>query len=103
GSRTPSPWGPCRLPSCRAQSRRGQPPWEAARASSGGQTTAPWLWSTFLCSRSRAMAPSPIRILIVDDHAVMRMGLRLLLEGQPDLLVIGGAATGPDSLADPTG
>ena len=52
------------------------------------------------------MAPSPlspIRILIVDDHAVMRMGLRLLLEGQPDLLVVGEAATGAEALAAATG
>src|SRR5438128_6963294 len=47
--------------------------------------------------------PSPIRILIVDDHAVMRMGLRLLLEGQPDLLVVGEAATGAEALAAATG
>src|SRR2546422_6519362 len=47
--------------------------------------------------------PSPIRILIVDDHAVMRMGLRLLLEGQPDLLVVGEAATGAEALTAATG
>ena len=41
----------------------------------------------------------PIRILLVDDHAVMRMGLRLLFEGQPDLLVVGEAATGAEALA----
>ena len=46
--------------------------------------------------------PSPIRILIVDDHAVMRMGLRLLLEGQPDLLVVGEAATSAEALAAAT-
>lgn len=35
-----------------------------------------------------------IRILIVDDHAVVRQGLRLLLEAQPALEVIGEAADG---------
>ncbi|ABY33277.1 MAG TPA: DNA-binding response regulator [Chloroflexus aurantiacus] len=30
-------------------------------------------------------------ILLVDDHAVLRAGLRLLLDGQPDLRVIGEA------------
>lgn len=30
-------------------------------------------------------------ILLVDDHAVLRAGLRLLLDGQPDLCVIGEA------------
>ena len=42
---------------------------------------------------------SPIRVLIVDDHAVMRMGLRVLFEGQPDLLVVGEAATGAEAVA----
>lgn len=30
----------------------------------------------------------PIRVLIADDHAVMRAGLRLLLESQPDMRVV---------------
>lgn len=41
----------------------------------------------------------PIRVLIVDDHTVIRMGLRLLLESQPDVLVIGEAATCCEALA----
>ncbi len=36
----------------------------------------------------------PIRILIVDDHAVVRQGLRLLLEAQPGIEVIGEAPDG---------
>jgi two-component system response regulator NreC len=36
----------------------------------------------------------PIRILLADDHIVMRSGLRLLLERQPNLLVVGEAADG---------
>ena len=32
-----------------------------------------------------------IRVLIVDDHAVVRSGLRLLLGGQPDIEVVGEA------------
>jgi DNA-binding NarL/FixJ family response regulator len=35
-----------------------------------------------------------IRILLVDDHAVVRRGFRLILEGQPDLEVVGEAADG---------
>lgn len=31
------------------------------------------------------------RILIVDDHAILRAGLRLLLDAQPDLAVVGEA------------
>jgi two-component system, NarL family, response regulator NreC len=35
-----------------------------------------------------------IRILLADDHTLMRNGLRLLLERQPDLEVIGEASDG---------
>ncbi len=35
-----------------------------------------------------------IDVLIVDDHAVVRQGLRLLLESQPNIRVVGEAADG---------
>lgn len=38
------------------------------------------------------------RILLADDHSVLRSGLRLLLESQPDLRVVGEAATGLETL-----
>ncbi|MFC8520860.1 response regulator [Streptomyces sp. NPDC057257] len=37
------------------------------------------------------MTPPPLRLLIADDHAVVRAGLRALLEGEPDLAVIAEA------------
>jgi DNA-binding NarL/FixJ family response regulator len=36
-----------------------------------------------------------IRILLVDDHPVVRHGLRGMLEAEPDLTVIGEASSGP--------
>ncbi len=36
-----------------------------------------------------------IRVLIVDDHAVVRQGLRLLLDAQQHIRVVGEAADGP--------
>ena len=38
-----------------------------------------------------------IRILIVDDHAIVRSGLRMLLESHPGLIVVGEAANGGDA------
>ncbi len=39
-----------------------------------------------------------IRILIADDHSLFRQGLRSLLESEPDLRVIGEAASGREAL-----
>lgn len=36
----------------------------------------------------------PLRILLIDDHAILRSGLRLLLDSQPNLKVIGEAGDG---------
>jgi two-component system, NarL family, response regulator NreC len=39
-----------------------------------------------------------LRILLADDHTVMRTGLRVLLERQPNLEVVGEAENGRDSI-----
>lgn len=39
-----------------------------------------------------------IRLLVVDDHAVVRKGIRLLLEDEPDLVIVGEAADGLEAL-----
>lgn len=41
----------------------------------------------------------PIRILIADDHGVIRAGLRALLAGFPDITVIGEASDGSEAIA----
>jgi two-component system, NarL family, nitrate/nitrite response regulator NarL len=40
------------------------------------------------------LSPSPIRVLIADDHTLFRDGLRKLLEEQHDFSVVGDAADG---------
>ena len=42
---------------------------------------------------------APIRLLIADDHALFREGLRALLAATPDLQVVGEAADGEVALA----
>ena len=37
-----------------------------------------------------------IRILLVDDHPVVRHGLRGMLEAEPDLTVVGEASSGAE-------
>lgn len=48
------------------------------------------------------MSPSPqqaIRVLVVDDHQLLRTGLRMLLERHPTVTVVGEAATCDEALA----
>ena len=42
--------------------------------------------------------PSRIRLLLVDDHELVRTGLRTFLELQPDMVVVGEAGSGEDAL-----
>ena len=40
-----------------------------------------------------------LRILLADDHKMLREGLRVLLDSQPGLQVVGEAASGKEALA----
>jgi NarL family two-component system response regulator LiaR len=40
-----------------------------------------------------------IRVLLVDDHAVLRKGIRAVLSTEPDMEVVGEASDGEDALA----
>jgi two-component system, NarL family, response regulator NreC len=44
-------------------------------------------------------AMKPVRILLADDHTVVRKGLRLLLESVPEFQVIADAANGRDAVS----
>ncbi|MGW0191228.1 response regulator [Streptomyces sp. NPDC003362] len=45
------------------------------------------------------MTATTVRILLCDDHAVVRAGLRALLSSAPDIEVTGEAATGEEAIA----
>jgi DNA-binding NarL/FixJ family response regulator len=42
---------------------------------------------------------APIRVLLTDDHALVRRGVRLILEQQPDIEVVAEAADGAEVVA----
>ncbi|WP_309570896.1 response regulator transcription factor [Deinococcus sp.] len=44
--------------------------------------------------------PPPVRVLLVDDHAVVRQGLRLFLGLDPRIEVVGEAANGEEALTE---
>lgn len=45
------------------------------------------------------MGDGSVRILIVDDHGIVRKGVRALLEIEPDLEVVGEAGSGREAIA----
>jgi DNA-binding NarL/FixJ family response regulator len=46
------------------------------------------------------MSPNRIRVLVVDDHPVLREGVAVLVSQQPDLLMVGEASTGREGLEE---
>jgi DNA-binding NarL/FixJ family response regulator len=51
-------------------------------------------------SESRKFSPqSPIRVFLLDDHEVVRRGVYDLLDGEPDIEVVGEAGTAAHALA----
>lgn len=43
--------------------------------------------------------PNPLRVVLAEDHQVVREGLRALLARVPDILVVGEAADGAEAIA----
>ena len=50
--------------------------------------------------RSPGAEPRLIRLLVADDHAVLRSGVRALLGAQPDMEVVGEAADGTEAVRE---
>jgi DNA-binding NarL/FixJ family response regulator len=38
--------------------------------------------------------PTPIRIVLAEDQAIIRQGLRYIIDAQPDMTVVGESADG---------
>ncbi|GAA3310414.1 response regulator [Streptomyces cinereospinus] len=47
----------------------------------------------------RSGAGTPVRVFLLDDHEVVRRGVRDLLDDEPDITVVGEAATAEQALA----
>src|SRR5262249_15634361 len=58
-----------------------------------GTTSCGWMYSA-----SEMNEPSKIRVLSVDDHALLREGIAAIINSQPDMVVVAQAATGRDAI-----
>jgi DNA-binding NarL/FixJ family response regulator len=45
-----------------------------------------------------SLSVEPIRVLVVDDHALFRRGLQMVLEQEPDIEVVGEASDGSEAV-----
>lgn len=50
--------------------------------------------------KAETQSPARIRVLLVDDHALFRQGVRALLEAQRDMVVVGEAGNGREAIAE---
>jgi DNA-binding NarL/FixJ family response regulator len=49
-----------------------------------------------------SQVPVPARVLVADDHSLVREGLKALIEREPDLAVVAEASDGPEAVAKAT-
>jgi DNA-binding NarL/FixJ family response regulator len=70
----------------------------AESASAALQALAAWASRTQYARRGVPVANGTIRVVLVDDHAILRDALRALLRTAPDVQVVGEAANGRDAV-----
>jgi len=70
--------------------------WSIVDAVSGVASRKQKVTETMLAELSPS---SRVRVLLVDDHAMIRQGLKTILEGYPEIDIIGEAANGVEALA----
>jgi two-component system response regulator NreC len=53
-----------------------------------------------MTERGTTQPQGKIRVLLADDHTILRAGLRMMLNAQPDIVVIGEASDGRQAMAE---
>src|SRR4051812_46418097 len=91
-----STWLPAAPDSASSGWRSGSMPWAEACASRPSRAPEPP--SNSACLTSLPWRFLMIRILIADDHGIVRTGLKLLLDRLADMQVIGEAADGREAV-----
>ena len=82
-------------PGCGSGSARS-----AARSASSGEPGAGALLEVLVPAGGgrRPVSEAPIRVLVADDHAIVRTGIRHVLESEPGFSVVAEASTGAEAL-----
>ena len=65
----------------------------------GHAVTAPGTTAAQTAAATAARIAEPIRTLIVDDHALFRRGLEMVLESEPDIELVGEASDGEEAVS----
>lgn len=55
--------------------------------------------STYIKKETVVQMDQPIRVMVVDDHPLLREGIAAVLEGQPDIMLVGEAVNGREAIA----
>ncbi len=99
-----APEGPARHARTRSADRRGglPRPGPAGRYRSPARRTRterkPVTMPTSPSTAASSGPAAPTRILLADDHALVRRGVRLILDGEPDLTVVAEAGDGAEAI-----
>jgi PAS domain S-box-containing protein len=72
--------------------RKSEPSHEALRFNASSEPPT-------VCQRSPSTPSGKVQIILVDDHAMVRQGLKAVLDGYPDVEVVGEAGDGEEALA----
>ena len=55
-------------------------------------------WGERVAVKGEPGTPERLRVMVVDDHALFRRGLEMVLQGEDDLEVVGEAADGAEAV-----
>ena len=104
------PWSPASILQCEAHARCAGSPERVMSGTEASQRPVSPVPHGTLAEVGRALAQRPyarrgamvsensIRVMLVDDHTIVRAGLKALLHGCPDVCVVGEAPGGDEAL-----